>query len=71
MPILSAAAAWAARAMPGFPGMGLGSFVGIRLRAPAATMGACPLLGHSRAFQNETLELVSAVWTQDSVDRHG
>lgn len=50
MPILSAAAAWAARAMPGFPGMGLGSFVGIRLRAPAATMGACPLLGHSRAF---------------------
>jgi hypothetical protein len=70
MPIPSAAAAWATRAMPGFPGMGLGNFVRVRLRATAATLRAHPLARHPGAFEHETLCYVPAVWAGDRVDRH-
>jgi hypothetical protein len=70
MLILSAAAAWATRAMPGFPGMGLGNFVRIGLRAAAATLRAHPLAGHASALEDETLRYVPTVRTDDRIDRH-
>ena len=72
MPILSAApAARATRAMPGLPGMGIGRFIRIRLRAAAAARRAPPLSGHSHALENESSCYVPAVWTDDRIDRHG
>jgi hypothetical protein len=69
-PLRSAAATWATRPVPRLPGMRLGNFIRVRLRAAAAASTAYPLAGHPSTLEDETLRRMPTIWTDNCIDGH-